>query len=279
MASTASSRQLGINLPQADVKCPLSVTLVPSLGLSSAWSLPCWGYLQDLSGLLDHLLLWAWCFLSIEFTWIWLHFKELRQSPQAIQCNFLRKQNKKQFLAFLPGPEVVKVISDMFKVLSVCLCIGNAKSSFVSVALHLPAAPVLLQRWVLLLLLSEGQTPAGCGRSQNKKGNWYPAAITALTSWSPLLGSTSKPSLDPFCTFPFLFHPLFPFLVDFDIRTANAHMGLVLGLHPPAASHLQMGERALTPVTGKPASCRDKCVWPVIAQEARDSSMGRVLIS
>lgn len=103
-------------------------------GLSSAGTLPTWGYLQDLSALLDHLLLWAWCLLSAEFTWIWPHFKELGQSPQAIQCNFLRKQNKKQVLAFLAGPEVVKVISDMLKVFSVCLCIRNAKSCFASVA-------------------------------------------------------------------------------------------------------------------------------------------------
>lgn len=69
---------------------------LPSLdGMSSAGSLPLWGYLQDLSGLLDHLFLWSWCLFSIEFTWIWPHFKELGQSPQAIQCNFLRKQNKK----------------------------------------------------------------------------------------------------------------------------------------------------------------------------------------
>lgn len=70
---------------------------------------------------------------------------------------------------------------------------------------HLRAASVFLQRWVLSLPAFWGETPACCGRSWNKKGNWYPAAITALTSWSRLLGCTSKPSLEPFCTFPFLF--------------------------------------------------------------------------
>lgn len=68
--------------------------------------------------------------------WVYLNLAPFQgQSPQPIQCKFLRKQNKKQFLAFLAGPEVVKLISDMFKVLSVCLCFRKAKSCFVSVDL------------------------------------------------------------------------------------------------------------------------------------------------
>lgn len=98
------------------------------------------------------------------------------------------------------------------------------------------------------------KTAPYCGLSRNKKGNWYPAAITVLTSWSPLLGWTSKPSLDPSAFFLFFFL-LFPFLVDFDgqdCRTTNGLKSLIsasaLGLDPPTSSHLLTQGRDVTVV-------------------------------
>lgn len=134
--------------------------------------------------------------------------------------------------------------------LSTCLCFRNAKSSSVYSPFHLTAPPAEVSSVGACFLRERAQLHHASGSPEIKKETGtqlqLQLSLPDLHSWTVLQSHLSTHLHFPF----FLFSP---FLVDFDIRTADVQMGWkvqflarYLGQDPPATSHLLTWGRAVT---------------------------------